>query len=190
MSMTWGSLEALPRDLCPVHTLCGQLHASCILQLPLAYPMLPVFPTPASMSPGTSSTVAVASERVLSTEHVVPEQWPLGSAEEPNNCLAMLMWPRWASGSDLRFSENEKLWGQSRSGGAHSVAVGFMAAALFLSIQKVQAWADGSGRASEEQVEAQDCARSLDKTTRATALERVAPHPGPCPDQRIQETGL
>lgn len=168
--MTWDSLKPLPRALCPLYTLSGQLHTSCSLQLLLAYSMLPVIPTPTSVSPGTSSTAGVASEGVLSTDRVVPEQWPLCLAEELNDCLAMLMWPRRASGSDLRFSQNEKLWGEARPGKAYNF----------------NCWphgccyhdqADGSGRASEEQVGAQNCARSLAKTTRATTFEKGCPSP-------------
>lgn len=118
--MTWDSLEPLPRALCLMYTFSGQLHTSCGLQLLLAYPMLPVFPAPTNMSPDTSSSVGMASEGGLSTDHMVPEQWPLYSAEELNNCLAMLMWPRQVSGSDLKFSQNEKLWGQARPGKAHN----------------------------------------------------------------------
>ena len=103
-----------------VYALSGQLHTSCSLQLLPAHSMLPVFPTPTSKIPGTSSTVGIASEGVLSTDHAVPEQWPLCSAEELHNCLTMLMWPRQVSGSDLRFSQNEKLWGQARPGKAHN----------------------------------------------------------------------
>lgn len=123
-----------------------------------------------SMSPGTSSTVGMASEGDLSTDHVVPEQWPLCSAEELNNCLAMLMWPRRVSGSDLRFSQNEKLWGQARPGKAYNYDCRPHGCCYHNQ-------ADSSRRASEEQVGAWDCVRSLDKITRATTLEKGCPLP-------------
>lgn len=134
-------------------------------QLLLAYSMLPVFPTPTSVSPGTSSTVGMTSEGVLSTDHAVPEQWPLCSAEELNNCLAMLMWPRQVSGSDLRFSQNEKLWGKARPEKAHNCNCHSHGSCC-------HDQAEGSVRAAEGQDGAHICARSLDMTRRVTTFEK------------------